>query len=175
MLGTAARPRQKSNPANSAPTAPKKSSPTSTATACPSTTSRSANQRACAKSAGTAPNHEVHDETHRSHPPTPTGTHTTNPEVTYCQDMASLGHLADCIGLVSDGRGVVHPVRHTVLNRLDSATIGRLPVVRGRSSFVGGPPESTEGRLNSITPHPRSPSARSALSRRCGGDGLSLI
>ena len=51
-------------------------------------------------------------------------------EVSYCRDMASLGHLADCVTLVSYGRGVCIQFDrgfdwYTILKRLDAATMDR--------------------------------------------------
>jgi len=52
----------------------------------------------------------------------------SNPGVAYCQDMASLGHLADCVTLASYGRGVCVQFDkgydwYTILKRLDTITL----------------------------------------------------
>jgi Protein of unknown function (DUF732) len=52
---------------------------------------------------------------------------TPNQAVAYCQDMAALGHLADCATLASYGRGVCAQFDkgydwYTILTRLDTIT-----------------------------------------------------
>jgi hypothetical protein len=52
----------------------------------------------------------------------------SNAEVAYCQDMASLGHRADCVTLASYGRGVCVQFDkgydwYSILKRLDTTTL----------------------------------------------------
>jgi len=52
----------------------------------------------------------------------------SNPEVAYCHDMASLGHLTDCVTLASYGRGVCTQFDkgtdwYTILKQLDTITL----------------------------------------------------
>jgi hypothetical protein len=52
----------------------------------------------------------------------------SNAEMAYCQDMASLGHRADCVTLASHGRGVCVQFDkgydwYTILQRLDTITL----------------------------------------------------